>query len=358
MQLTLGQKLRKIWLPRARKLGYLALSLFLFILAIQLMKAGAGALVPFLENELEVDNPAKALGFGWLSAYFVLSGSPVAAAALTFFDAGALDRIQAFFMITGSRLGASLIVLLIGFLYTLRGHERRASISMGLLSLTVTGSTYILGLGPGYFLLISGALDFVQLGSGALLSSFIDLVWGPIVDLATLYLPGFLVFLLGLGAILFSFNLFDRGLPRLRLERTGFQEAARLLYRPLPMFLLGLLVTTVSLSVSISLSILVPLSARGFVRRENVIPYIMGANISTFIDTLFAAVLLNNPSAFTVVFVEMVSIALVSLFILSFSFRAYERGILGLAAAIGKSNRNLALFLFLIFICPILLLWV
>jgi len=39
--------------------------------------------------------------------------------------------------------------------------------------------------------------------------------------------------------------------------------------------------------------ILVPLTS-WFVRRENVIPYIMGANITTLIDTLLAAVLLTT----------------------------------------------------------------
>ena len=81
----------------------------------------------------------------------------------------------------------------------------------------------------------------------------------------------------------------------------------------------------ISMSVSVSLSILVPLSHRGFVRRENVIPYIMGANITTFIDTLLAAVLLDNPQAFTVVLVEMVSITIVSAFILLLVYRPYER---------------------------------
>ena len=50
------------------------------------------------------------------------------------------------------------------------------------------------------------------------------------------------------------------------------------------MFTLGALITAISMSVRLSLSILVPLSHRGFIRRENVIPHNMGANITTFID--------------------------------------------------------------------------
>jgi hypothetical protein len=40
------------------------------------------------------------------------------------------------------------------------------------------------------------------------------------------------------------------------------------------------------------------------------------------VDTPLAAVLLNNPPAFTVVFVEMLSVALVSIFILATNYRS------------------------------------
>jgi hypothetical protein len=109
------------------------------------------------------------------------------------------------------------------------------------------------------------------------------------------------------------------------------------------------------MSVTISLSILVPLSQRGFIRRENVIPYIMGANITTFVDTLLAAVLLDNPPAFTIVFVEMLSIAIVSSVILSTFYYHYERTMLNFVAWVTERKRNLALFMITIFVVPIIL---
>ena len=70
------------------KLGIFATSLFLFILAIILMKEGSRGLAPLLQNQFTLNNAANSLGFGWLFAYVIMSGSPVAAAALTFYDAG------------------------------------------------------------------------------------------------------------------------------------------------------------------------------------------------------------------------------------------------------------------------------
>jgi len=352
--------LKGSWFARVRvgKFGLFLASLYLFILAITLMKEGARAVAPLVRNLLDVTSAANALGFGWLFAYTIMSGSPVAAAALTFFDAGVVDKLGAFAMITGSRLGASFIVLFIGFIYVLRGRDRATSLGMGLLSLTVTATTYLPGLFLGATILHTGALDGLQLHSGALLHSMIDHIVEPVAGVAIGLLPNWAVFLVGLGVIWFSFSLFDKCLPQMTLKESQLGWMSRLVYRPWVMFLLGALITTISMSVSLSLAILVPLSARGFVRRENVIPYIMGANITTFIDTLLAAVLLNNPSAFTIVLVEMFSVTIISILILATTYRRYERGMLSLVAWVTARNRNLAIFIGIIFLVPIALMLV
>jgi sodium-dependent phosphate cotransporter len=337
------------------KIGLFIASLYLFVLAIALMKEGARGVAPLVRTSIAVDNVANSLGFGWLFAYVIMSGSPVAAAALTFFDAGAINQLGAFAMITGSRLGAGFIVLAIGLLYVLRGRDRVTSLSMGLLSLTVTATTYVPGLFLGALLLGTGALDGLQLHSGALVHSALELAVAPVTGLAAELFPRWASFLIGLGVIMTSFSLFDRCLPEMTIKESQLGWMSRLVYRPWVMFLLGAAVTLVSMSVSLSLSILVPLSSRGFVRRENVTPYIMGANITTFIDTLLAAVLLNNPPSFTIVLVEMTSITIISMAILALVYRPYQAAMLRLVNWVTSSTRNLAWFVAVLFGIPVLL---
>jgi sodium-dependent phosphate cotransporter len=337
------------------KIVLFAISLYLFILAIYLMKDGARSIAPLLQHTFSLNNIANCLGFGWLFAYIIMSGSPVAAASLTFFDAGVIEKMGAYAMITGSRLGASFIVLFIGFLYVLRGRDRSTSLSMGLLSLVVTITTYLPGFFLGAFLINNGWLDYLQPNSGAMLNSIIDLAIAPLSDVIVALIPGWLVFFVGLGIILLSFNLFDKCLPQMTLKESQVGWMSRLVYRPIVMFLLGAFVTAISMSVSLSLSILVPLSTRGFVRRENVIPYIMGANITTFIDTLLAAMLLRNTSAFTVIFIGILSISIVSIVILLTAYRPYRSATLKIVTWITANNRNLAIFMISIFVLPILL---
>jgi sodium-dependent phosphate cotransporter len=331
-------------------------ALLLFILSVEIMKKGAGGLAPFVQNHLAVTNAADSLGFGWLMAYVILSGSPVAAIAMALLGTGALLPPQALTMVTGSRLGASFIVLLIGFIYVLRGHERKTALSTGILSLLLTGSVQLLALPVGLLLVGQGdwlnRLEWPALtGLYIVLNNVLDPLLGPV----TAALPEWLLFLIGVGMIVFSFRLFDKALPQLHLRETGLGQIPRLVYRPVVMFLLGMILTAVTMSVSISIGILVPLSARGYVRRENLIPYILGANISTLVDTLAAALLLCDPRAVTIVLVHMASSILVSLPIVLLAYRPYERAMSRALAWIIRSRRNLVLFLGVIFVVPIVL---
>ena len=116
----------------ARRAGWLLPGLFLFILALELLKKGAAAVGPLLRG-LDITGVPGALGFGWVMSCVVLSGSPVAAIALALLAARTLSTEEAFGMIGGSRLGASFVVLVIGMLDDLRTHrtEKRSAYSAG-----------------------------------------------------------------------------------------------------------------------------------------------------------------------------------------------------------------------------------
>lgn len=341
--------------PAVRVIGKTAAGiagLLLFILALELLKKSAASLGMFVTETLNVDNFTSALGFGWLFAYIVLSGSPVAAIALTFFATDVLDALQAYAMIAGSRLGASFIVLMIGFIYVLRNKARGQSLEMGVISLLTTYAVYVFSIPLGVFTLQSGVLSGVQPSLPGGVFDFIDVVYGPPVTFLKDLLPPWLLFITGVLVVIAAFNVFDRALPDIS-KRSPVQDLEAHVFRPSVMFAIGAGITLLTLSVSVSLGILVPLSAKGIARRENVIPYIMGANITTFIDTLFATLLLDKPEAFTIVLVEMMSVALVSLVILVFVFERFERLLLGLATRVLSTRKTMAVFLLIILIVPI-----
>jgi len=331
-------------------------SISIFILALILVKEGAKPLAPIIRDRFSVDSPASALGFGWLSASMVLSGSPIAATSLAFLDAGVLSPTESFAMIAGSRLGASFIVLLVGFVYILRGQQRQVSLGAGLVSLLVTQTMYIPVLAIGFYLLSRPWIQQWQIEAERTLNSPLDKVFDTIVASLSQHMPTWVLFPIGFVLLFFSLWLFDHVLPELHLEESRLGQVHHLLYRPVVTFLLGAGITALTMSVSVSLSLLVPLSARGYIRRENIIPYIMGANITTFDDTLIAAALLANPAGVTVVLVQMVSVAIVSMFILLLVFSSYERILNQLVSRIGNRRRYLVVYILLTLGIPFVLL--
>jgi sodium-dependent phosphate cotransporter len=347
------------WNPAqaALKLALFMASLFLFVLGILLLREGARALAPLVERYLTLTHPLRSFSAGWLAAMAIMSGSPVAAVSLAFLDAHLLTPLSAFTMIMGSRFGASFIVLCIGFVYVLRGRDLLTSLGMGLLSFGVTISLYVLGIFPGIWLLQSGRLQGVPRPPGTAVDSAVDLVFKPLTGVVSALLPSWAVFVIGFLIILASFALFDRCLPTQTLKRSELGKVARYIYRPVVMFLLGAAITTISMSVSLSISILVPLNDRGLVRRENVIPYIMGANITTFIDTLLASLLMSSPYAFDVVLAEMLSITCAAALLLLLAYHRYEHLMQRFVEWVTARPRHLLIFLFLLFALPILGLW-
>ncbi len=343
--------------PLPLRLVYLVVGIGLFVVALGLMKEGAAALVPRLEGSVFTDNAWSTLGLGWLGACIVLSGSPIAASALTLLDGGAIDRTQSFTMLTGSRLGAAFVVLVAGTIYAIRGvggAERRAPISIGILSLLMTLVTYVPGAIVGYLLLDGGAFDGLDIGTSPGIVSATDVAFGWAVDLAGRLLPGWAMFPAGLVVLLVGFSLFDRVLPQVGGE--AMEDGKEAWYdRKWPMFLLGCGVCLLTLSVSVALTVLVPLVAKGHLRRANTLPYIAGANITTLADTLVAAILIGNQDAVRVVVAVTSTVTLWTLVVLVFLYPLVRRACLGLAARALLSQRHLAAFVVVLLAVPVVM---
>lgn len=340
-----------------RKLLLFIPAMYLFILAVQIMKTGAAAIGPDIQGQFPFANGISTLGFGWLGAYFVLSGSPVAATAISLFGAGTLTKLQTFTMLSGSRLGASFIVLLTGFLYAARNRQdpnRREPIGMGIQAMTMTALVYLPGMMIGYGIIRSGLLDGLNLHASGKLEAAMSVIWGPVVDVVDGVVPDALMFIVGLVVILASFKLLDRVLPQVSSDSTV--KRAAWMRRPWTMFALGCIVATLTLSVSVALTVLIPLAVKGYVRRDEALPYIMGANITTLADTLVVAMLQPTPDAAQVVLAEAIGVTIVSLVILAFIYKPVQRSVLRLDDYLVSSNRRLALFVGTLFLAPIALL--
>jgi solute carrier family 34 (sodium-dependent phosphate cotransporter) len=328
-------------------------ALFLFVLALQLMKTGASGLSILNQGGWLVRNPGSTLGLGWLGALFVLSGSPVAATSLTLVKAESITEIQGFTMLTGSRLGAAFVVLLVAVIYALRGGEggRLKPLSTAVMALVTTAVIYVPAAAIGLALLYWGPFRSIDLHLPAQFDSIVDVVYDPILGQVE-NLPGAVLFLGGLGILLITFKLIDSVMPAFSEENITSSKLSWL-KKKWPMFALGSLVALLTMSVSVALTVLVPLVVKGYVKRDAIIPYIMGANITTLGDTMLAAFLLGSPAAVRIVLAEVIGTSIISVTLLAFFYPQVRRAIWRFQRQMIKNKVRLAAFTAALFIAPL-----
>ncbi len=353
--------------PRARivatalRVVRLGVGLYVFVGALQLMKAAASSL-SILHSGLLVENAGTTLGLGWLGALLVLSGSPVAATAMSLVAAGEekaavgaahFTELQGFTMLTGSRLGAAFVVLVTAVVWALReGRGRRmVPLSTAVIALVGTAVVYVPAALLGAVLLRNPPFETLDVRLPAHAVDVIDFLYGDIVATAD-GLPSALLLALSLGLLLVAFRLVDAALPRVDDDALGSKRAA-MLQRKWPMFGIGAAVALVTMSVSVALTVLVPVVARGLVRRESIVPYVFGANIATLGDTMVAAFALDSPGAVRIVIVEVIATTTVSVLILTLFYAQTRRGIWAFQRWVVETPTRLAGFTVALFLVPL-----
>jgi sodium-dependent phosphate cotransporter len=276
----------------------------LFLLAVRLLGTGTAALAPALAPILRrtVVSDPSALGLAWLASYLLGNGSVVAALSLSLFASALVSPSELYLMVAGSRLGAAGIVFLVGVLDFVQKREFSLpeSTALGVLVFLLTYTIVLPATVLGYL-----GVEWVQTLSpgGATVPDFgvpsLQVTRTIAAGLASV-LPGPVVLLVALVLLVASLNLFDRSFAK--LDTRWLREHVFVhLERPGLSFAAGFLVTGVSTSVAFSLGVLVPLYNRGYVTRAELVPFVLGANVSTLVDTLLVAFVLGTVTGLELV---------------------------------------------------------
>jgi hypothetical protein len=93
--------------------------------------------------------------------------------------------------------------------------------------------------------------------------------------------------------------------------------------------------------------------AKGYLKKEDTLPYIAGANITTLADTLVAAILLGDPVASRVVLAQGLGVALFTVPMILLFYPPVRTGCLRVSRAALGSRYRLASFLAVLFAAPL-----
>lgn len=334
-------------------------SILLFLFAVQLLGTATEAAKPLIERFLVrvVVGDGSALGLSWLVTYGLTNGSVVAALALSLFRSELVTVSALFLMIVGSRLGGSAIVILIGAFDYLQDPHRQSfseGTSLGLLTFLITFTIYVPVAVLGFVVLRTAEAEFLELTGGLSIPVQSLQVFYPVTEVVVRLLGAGLALIVALAVLLASLWLFDELLERVHTEtiRTyvfGYFE------RRWMAFAIGIVITALTTSVAFSLGVVVPLYNRKFVRRDEIVPYILGANIGTFFDTLVVAFVLETPAGVSIVLL-VVGIATVLTVLALIEYDSYARFVDDTQNRLVTDRRYFVGFGVLLVVVPVILL--
>lgn len=333
-------------------------SILLFVFGLQLLGDSTQALAETLRGivRMLVTGDVSSLGAGWLLAYLVLNGATSAAIGIAFLESGIIDTLNAFMFISGSRLGATFIVIFIGILEYLQGKndDLRDSCSIGLLQFLTTYAVYIPAIILGYISLQLFDLSFLRVQAPPAFNYGLDLVFGPFTSALSGLLSPPLLFLASVGILVGSLRLFDRSFKGIGEEKFRSRYVRFRLTNKWAAFAAGSLITLVTTSVALSVGIIVPLYNRGYFKRREIIPYLMGANLTTMISSIMAAAVIESARAMQVSLVLSAAVLLVTVAALIFYSHVY-RGIQKAFNTLMLNNTYLYTFTAMLVLVPLIL---
>jgi hypothetical protein len=166
-------------------------AMFLFILAIQLMKTGAATIGPTIEGSFPFANPASTLGTAGSGPTWP-SGSPAAATTISLFARRPHGAETS--RCCPATPGASFIVLVTGFPTRSGTRRRSADCRGGIQAMTMTMVQHPPGDAARPLIFRSGALTA---GTRRKPDAVLGRLWGPFVDAAETHLPGWAMFVVG-----------------------------------------------------------------------------------------------------------------------------------------------------------------
>ncbi len=291
------------------RLSLLLLLLYIFFVSITLMGAsfkffGKG----FAETLLSTTaNPFIGLFIGILATSLVQSSSTITSMVVVLVAGGALDVPNAIPIVIGSNIGTSVTNTLVSVGHISRPEEFKRAFAVAtvhdffnLLSVLVLFplqlTTNVLGISSSYL-----GESFQQVGGMKLLNP-LKLIVKPtvaaITDLAAK--SGTMMLVIAIILLFVALRYIVVNLKQLVIGRVEqffdtllFKNSARAM-------LLGLVLTVMVQSSSITTSLVVPLAGAGILTLRQIFPMTLGANVGTTITALLAALVTGNPAAVTV----------------------------------------------------------
>lgn len=295
--------------------GLLLVFLYLFLFSLELMGASLKMFGKGLAETLiqTTTNPLVGLFIGVLSTSIIQSSSSTTSIVVGLVAGGALNVGNAIPIIMGANIGTSVTNTLVSITQINRQIEFKRAVSTAFVHDFFNELSVLVLFPLQYFTNFLGhaatflGRSFQNIGGLEFLSP-VKALTRPPVDLLMSLLGKhpWILFVLSLIFLLLALTRMVKSLKILVVTRAEAWFDRYLFKTPLRAFAVGLLLTAMVQSSSITTSLAVPMAAGGLLTVYQIFPYTLGANIGTTVTAILAALVTGNLSAITVAFAHLI----------------------------------------------------
>jgi len=288
--------------------------LYLFLLSINLMGSSLKLFGKGLAETLisTTSNPFVGLFIGILATSLIQSSSSTTSIVVGMVGAGVLNVHNAIPIVMGANIGTSVTNTIVSMAHLNRSNEFQRSFAAStvhdffniLAVLIIFPIQYF----TNYLGIISGNLaEIFQNVGGMTLFNPVKAATKPLVNLIISGVGDY-PWLVLLISLLFLFIALKKMVDTLRvliIKRAEVWFDKILFKNAIRAFVVGLIITLLAQSSSITTSLVVPMAGAGILTLAQIFPYTLGANIGTTITAILAALVTGNLSAVVVAFAHL-----------------------------------------------------
>jgi len=290
---------------------FLVLALYLFLFSLELMGTSLKMFGKGLAETLiaTTTNPLVGLFIGILSTSIVQSSSSTTSIVVGLVAGGALNVANAIPIVMGANIGTSVTNTMVSITQINRKIEYERAVSTAFVHDFFNVLAVLILFPLQYFTNFLGRAatymgeNFQNIGGLDFLSP-VKTLTRPVVEVLRSIIGDHPWILLIIAMICLLFAL-TRMVKSLKVLVVAKAEAwfDRYLFKTAPRaFLVGLMLTAMVQSSSITTSLAVPMAAGGLLTLAQIFPYTLGANIGTTVTAILAALVTGNLSAIIVAF--------------------------------------------------------
>jgi sodium-dependent phosphate cotransporter len=296
-----------------RAIGLLAL-LYLFILSITLLGASFKLFGQDFADAIfqTTANPVVGLMIGLLGTAVIQSSSTTTSLVVGLVGSGVLPLAAAIPIIMGANIGTSITNMIVSLAHISRSEEYRRAFSGSVVHdiFNICAVIVLLPLQIWFDLIGKSAhmLESVFEGFGGL--EFSSPLAGITKPVARWLLhetgdSGVIGAVISILLLFIALRYIVKLLKSLVLQRVEHFFRRYIFRNPLLGFMVGLVLTTMVQSSSITTSLVVPLMGAGIVSLNQVFPYMLGANVGTTVTAFLASFVIGTPEAVSVAFAHL-----------------------------------------------------